>query len=574
MILSGRSKLVLTSISSVALIALLSQNAQAATVTQRPPAPAPRTQAALNYSPSGVGNNVTNPTWGSTQTAFLRQSPAAYADGVATPAGVNRASARAISNAINADTTDTPNARGLSDLIYVFGQFLDHDITRTTSTTGASVESLKISIPTGDVQFDPLSTGTKTMSLTRSAFVSSTGLAAGNPRQQTNSVTSFIDASMVYGSDAARATALRTLSGGKLKTSAGNMLPFNTMGLSNDNDARVLPDTSLFAAGDERANENPSLVALQTLFMREHNRIATALAAANPLLTDEQLYQRARTRVIAELQWITYNEFLPALLGDRALPRYTGYSATVNPSISNEFATAAYRFGHSMLDSTIGRANNDGSTIPEGNLTLRESFFNTTVFNSTLPNHEGDIDPLLKAASTGIGQEVDVKIVDDVRNFLFGAPGSGGFDLAALNIERGRDHGLADYNTVRAAYGLPRLTSFSQITTNAALAASLASTYTSIDNVDLWVAGLAEDHVRGGSLGPLFTRIVADQFTRLRTGDRLYFEASMPAAEQAQVKHTTLANIIRANTALTTIQRQAFFAPTGGSVSSTLRTQG
>jgi hypothetical protein len=156
-------------------------------------------------------------------------------------------------------------------------------------------------------------------------------------------------------------------------------------------------------------------------------------------------------------------------------------------------------------------------------------------------------------------------VVDDVRNFLFGAPGSGGFDLAAINIERGRDHGLADYNTVRAAYGLPKLTSFAQITTNTELAASLESTYTSIDNVDLWVAGLAEDHVRGGSLGPLFTRIVTDQFTRLRTGDRLYFEARMPAAEQAQVKRTSLASIIRANTSLTTIQPRAFFATTPAS---------
>jgi hypothetical protein len=565
MILTARRKLALAGISTVALVALLSQNAQAATVGHRPPPAPSRTTTTPTYSPSGTGNNVANSTWGSTQTAFSRKAPAAYTDGISTPAGSDRESARVISNAINADTADTPNVRGLSDLLYVFGQFLDHDITRTTGTSGASIETLQISIPTGDPEFDPLSTGTQTMSLKRSAFAATTGLAAGNPRQQTNSVTSFIDGSMVYGSDTARASALRTLSGGTLKTSSGNMLPLNTMGLSNDNDARVVPNESLFVAGDERANENPSLVALQTLFMREHNRIATALAVKSPLLTDEQLYQKARTKVIAELQWITYNEFLPALLGNRAMPRYSGYKTTVNPSISNEFATAAFRFGHSMLDGAINRMNDDGTTVPQGNLTLRESFFNTTVFDSTLPNHEGDIDPFLKAAATGTGQEVDVMVVDDVRNFLFGAPGSGGFDLAAINIERGRDHGLADYNTVRAAYGLPKLTSFAQITTNTELAASLESTYTSIDNVDLWVAGLAEDHVRGGSLGPLFTRIVTDQFTRLRTGDRLYFEAWMPRAEQAQVKRTSLASIIRANTSLTTIQPRAFFATTPAS---------
>ncbi len=561
MVLHFQRKYLLVGVTSAALVALLAPSAQAATAVRKPtPAPV-RTPAVAIYSPSGTGNNIANPSWGTTQTAFVRRSAAEYTDGISTPAGIDRASARAISNAINTDTADTPNARGLSDLMYVFGQFIDHDITRTTGTTGAGAESLSIAIPTGDTSFDPLETGTKTMSVNRSAFLSSTGLGVGNPRQQTNSVTSFIDASMVYGSDTTRATALRTLSGGKLKTSDGNMLPLNTMGLSNDNDARLVPDTSLFVAGDERANENPSLIALQTLFMREHNRVATALALKKPTLTDEQLYQGARTRVIAELQWITYNEFLPSLLGKGGIARYNGYKATVNPSISNEFATAAFRFGHSMLDGAIKRMNNDGTTIPEGNLTLRESFFNTTVFDSTLPNHEGDIDPYLKAAASGTGQEVDVMVVDDVRNFLFGAPGSGGFDLAAINIERGRDHGLADYNTVRVAYGLPRLTSFSQITSNVALAASLEATYSSIDNVDLWVAGLAEDHLRGSSLGPLFSRIVADQFTRLRAGDRLYFEARMPAAEQASVKRTTLASVIRANTALTTIQPKAFFSP-------------
>jgi len=561
MSMSQTRKCLYVGISSVVLVALLGQTAQAAT-TPTHALPGPKAPgASATYSASGTGNNVANPTWGSASTTFIRQSPVAYADGVSTPSGANRLSSRAISNAINESTADTPNARGLSDLIYVFGQFLDHDITRTTSSTGSAAETLRIAIPTGDPSFDPQATGTKTMSTKRSASDPTTGLAVGNPRQQTNSVTSFIDASMVYGSDTERATALRTLSGGKLKTSAGNMLPFNTMGLSNDNDTHLLADTNLFAAGDVRANENPGLVALQTLFMREHNRIATELATKNPALTDEQLYQKARTKVIAELQWITYNEFLPTLLGDRALPRYAGYKATVNPSVSNEFATAAFRFGHSMLDGDVNRMNNDGTTIPEGNLTLRDSFFNTSVFDPTLPNHEGDIDPLLKASSAGIGQEVDVMVVDDVRNFLFGAPGSGGFDLAALNIERGRDHGLADYNTVRAAYGLPKLTSFSQITTNATLAASLETTYGSIDNVDLWVGGLAEDHVRGGSMGPLFTRIIADQFTRLRTGDRLYFEASMSKADQAQIKRTSLAGIIRANTALTTVQRNAFVAP-------------
>jgi hypothetical protein len=130
--------------------------------------------------------------------------------------------------------------------------------------------------------------------------------------------------------------------------------------------------------------------------------------------------------------------------------------------------------------------------------------------------------------------------------------------LAALNIQRGRDHGLADYNTMRAAYGLPKVTEFSQITSDAALAAQLEATYGDVNEVDAWVGGLAEDHVARGSLGQLFTKVIVDQFSRLRTGDRLYFEAWMSRPDVAAIKRTSLASIITANTALTTVQRNVF----------------
>jgi hypothetical protein len=434
---------------------------------------------------------------------------------------------------------------------------LDHDITRTIETTG---DSQPITVPAGDPQFDPTSSGTVTIPFTRSTFAEKSNKAT-SVRQQNNWVTSFIDGSQVYGSDADRARALRTMSGGLMKTSTGNMLPFNTAGLANDNDAHQVADTQLFLAGDVRANENPGLTSLQTLFVREHNRLATQLAATNPSMTDEQLYQKARRIVIAELQWVVYNEYLPALLGSSAMPAYSGYKANVNPGIANEFATAAYRFGHSMLDGEVGRMNNDGTEVAGGALELAQSFFNPTVFDVSAPNHEGDIDPFLKAESTGTAQEVDVYLDDAIRNFLFGPPGAGGLDLAALNIQRGRDHGLADYNTMRSSYGLPRVTTFNQITTDAELAARLQATYGTVDNIDVWVGGLAETHVSGGSLGPLFTKIIADQFTRLRSGDSLYFEKSLSAADVARVKATSLSSIIKANTSLTNLQANVFIAP-------------
>lgn len=514
--------------------------------------------AGAQYKFNGVGNNLKNKEWGSVKTGFLRLAPTAYADGLNSMSGGTRPSARSVSNAIDAQTSSIPNNRNLTDMVYVFGQFLDHDITRTIATTG---DSQPIKVPTGDAQFDPTASGTATIPFTRSTFVSNTGTASTGPRQQNNWVTSFIDGSQVYGSDSDRARALRTLTGGQLKTSAGNMLPFNTDGLANDNDAHQVADTSLFLAGDVRANENPGIISMQTLFVREHNRLATEIAAANPRLGDEAIYQKTRRIVIAELQWVVYNEYLPALLGSNAMPSYVGYDANVNPGISNEFSTAAYRFGHSMLDSEIGRLNNDGTGVNGGALELATSFFNPTVFDVSLPQQAGDIDPFLKADSIGVAQEIDVHVDDAVRNFLFGPPGAGGLDLAALNIQRGRDHGLSDFNSMRVAFGLPRVTSFAQITTDAALAASLQSTYGSVDNIDAWVGGLAETHIAGGSLGPLFTQIIADQFIRLRSGDRLYFENALNPADVARVKSSSLSSIIQANTSLTTLQPNVFIAP-------------
>src|SRR5205823_2065983 len=279
---------------------------------------------------------------------LLRTAAAGYSDGISSPAGANRPSARAVSNAIaTADPAGTTNNRNLSAFVYAWGQFIDHDIDLTQSATPA--DAFNISVPTGDAFFDPTGTGTQLIYLNRSQYDPTTGTSTDNPRQQTNSITAWIDGSMIYGSDTARAAALRTFTGGQLKTSAGNLLPFNTDLLPNANDAHLVNDDQLFLAGDVRANENIELTSLQTLFVREHNRIAAALAARNPMLTDEQLYQQARQQVIAEIQAITYNEFLPALLGKNAIDRYTGYDPTVNPGIANEFSTAAFRLGHSML---------------------------------------------------------------------------------------------------------------------------------------------------------------------------------------------------------------------------------
>jgi hypothetical protein len=524
--------------------------------------PAPLLPAA---SIDGTGNNVAHPTWGSTGQDLLRLSPVAYGDGISTPSGADRPGARLVSNLLAASPEGgVTNDRDFTAFVYAWGQFLDHDLGLTDTATPR--ERLPIPVPTGDPSFDPNSTGAMTISMSRSAWDAATGTGTNNPRQQANSITAFIDGSQVYGSDATRAAALREFAGGRMRTSAGNLLPFNTTGLANANDAHVVADNQLFLAGDVRANENPELIALQTLFVREHNRIATEAAAKNPTWTDEQLYQHARRMVISEIQEITYNEFLPAILGANtpaanALQNYRGYRADVNPGIATEFSTAAFRLGHSMLGEDIQFLDNNGNPVRD-DVRLKDVFFDPRSVS------EVGIDPLLKYLASDRAQEIDTKVTDDVRNFLFGAPGQGGFDLVSLNIQRGRDHGLADYNTVRVAYGLPKVTSFAQISSDTAVQASLQQAYGSVDKLDLWVAGLAEKHLPGSSLGETFTRIIVDQFSRLRDGDRYWYQNALPANAVRAVQNNSLVDVIRRNTQLTNLQPNVFFFRTsiGGNI--------
>ncbi len=509
--------------------------------------------AADDRTIDGSGNNPTFTDMGAVDTQLLRLSPPGYGDGLSTPAGSTRPGAREISNEIFNQSTSVPDERNLSNFVWAWGQFVDHDIDLTPGHT--TTQSFDITVPTGDPHFDPLSTGTQTIPLDRSIYDTATG--ATTPRQQLNTITTWIDASNVYGSNTTRADELRTFSDGMLKTTShatGDLLPFNTAGL--DNAGGTSP--SLFLAGDVRANENVVLSSLHTVFVREHNRLAGEIAVANPTWTDEQVYQRARKIVGAQLQTVTYNEFLPAL-GIKLDP-YAGYDEFLDAGIANEFSTAAYRLGHSMLSSPILRLDESGQVIVDGNLLLQDAFFNPSLITG-----EGGIDPLLRGIAASIQQKIDAQVVDDVRNFLFGPPGAGGLDLVSLNIQRGRDHGLADYNAIRLAFGLSPAFSFSDITSDVDLANALAVLYgNDINNVDPWVGMLAEDQLADSSVGETVAAILADQFGALRDGDRFFYlnDSEFTADDLFELDQTTLANIILRNSGISWIQSNVFFYET------------
>ncbi len=482
----------------------------------------------------GAGNNLEHERWGAAGIELLRLTTPSYGDGKATPAGADRPGAREISNACADQHASDRNSAGMTHFLWAWGQFVDHDI--SLSGSAEPREPMDIRVPAGDIFFDPAGTGRMALPFSRSVYRSD----RDGVRQQLNEITAWLDGSMVYGSDARRARALRRKRGSsdRLKNGGNGLLPFNRRGLANAPSAR---DRSMFLAGDVRANENAALTSLHVLFVREHNRIARMLRRQGGL-DNEERYQLARALVGAQIQAITYNEFLPALLGSGAIAPYEGYRPEVNPGIANLFSTACYRFGHSMLPARLPRFGADGRPIPEGHLRLRDAFFAPEAVVET------GIEPFLRGLASVRAQEVDALVVDDVRNFLFGDPGLGGFDLAALNIQRGRDHGLPSYNEARADLGLAPASSFADVTVSVEAQERLAAIYSSVDAIDAWVGVLAEDHVPGAMVGELPFHVIRDQFERLRDADRFWYRRALPADLVEWVEGHTLARIIRLNT--------------------------
>lgn len=497
--------------------------------------------AAEFRTPSGAHNNPDDPDMGRAETTMSRMAQAEYADGLSAPSGQALPNPRAVSNLVASQNESRLNARGASDYLWQWGQFVDHDL--TLAREHMPHEPMPIPVPPGDEHFDPSGTGAAEIPFDRSEYDPQTGQSG--PREQINSLSAYVDASQVYGSSETRALALRRMDGsGKLRTSGDDLLPLNTTGLPNN----PSDDPSLFVAGDVRANEQVALTAMHTLFVREHNRLVDLIAAAEPGLSGEMLYQRARTILIAKVQRITYEEFIPLLLGEDALAPYTGYDPQVDASLDNEFATVAFRLGHSLLSPTLLRLDAEGQTIPEGDLPLRSAFF----FTPDQLVEAGGIEPLLRGLAAQQAQELDTLVVDDVRNFLFGPPGDGGRDLIALNLQRARDHGLPAYNELRRSLGLTAKATFADVSSDPETQSRLAAAYYSVELIDPWIGCMAEDHLPGAMVGELAFTILKQQFEALRDGDRFWYEnedaVSFSALGRAEVEQASLSRIIRNNT--------------------------
>lgn len=506
----------------------------------------------------GFGNNKTHPEWGAVGTPQQNLAPKMFSDGVSEPGGIDRPNPRFISNTIFNQDGLLEDVLTLSDYAFVWGQFIDHDITLVADN---HEEIINIPIPKGDPYFDPFSTGDAVIPLPRNVYDESTGTSPENPREYPNIISSFVDGSNVYGSSKAVADWLRTFKDGKLKMSVGDLLPYNTLTGEKDGTvdhnapfmAMATPFPKYFVAGDIRANENILLTSMHTVFAREHNRLCDEIKISSPNLTEEGIYQKARRTLGAIIQNIVYREWLPTLGVHLGL--YKEYNPELNPGIFNEFSAAAYRYGHTVINSKIIRMDNSGNILPQGNVLLRDAYFNPNIIVET-----GSIDPFFIGMGTQVEQDFDCKMIHDLRNFLFGAPGAGGMDLASINIQRGRERGLADYNTIRQSLGMPKLVNFSELSNDPWFNQIFQTVYQDINDVDPWVGFLAESHMDDALFGETVMNIMFKQFKALRDGDRFYFEndAAFTEEEVSNIKKITLKDIIMRNTGVRVMQDNVF----------------
>ncbi|KAL3886209.1 hypothetical protein ACJMK2_026218 [Sinanodonta woodiana] len=530
----------------------------------------------------GSCNNMVNGLWGRSFTPFERMVPAHYANGVDEPRQTSLSGgplplARKISSQFHQPSLLGHLMPDLSQMAMEFGQFLSHDIQRNALSTGQDGANINccgnnrpssedpcfaIEIPTDDPYY---STFNRTcMNFVRALPTPKLDCRLGQ-RQQLNQNTHYIDGSQIYGSETNTSNSLRAFTGGKLKTGEDpnipNLLPKDTANTANCKLPTSNANVKCFLAGDIRVNQHPALSSLHTIFMREHNRIAAGLAALNNNWTDQVLYDEARKIVGAMLQHITYKEYLPVILGDAIMTShdlhpltsgyFSGYDSNVNPAIKNEFATAAFRFGHSMVHDSLKYNGNGGDRL------FKDIFLNPDILYHTT----GGVDGILKGLTDSYSQKVDERLSSQLTRHLFESQPGFGADLAAINIQRGRDHGIPGYLLMKA------ICDVDSNVHDPAVWKALKALYKNTIDIDLFSAGVSEKPVTGGNVGPTFACLIAKQFEALKKGDRYYYENSDNQAftlEQLdEIRKTSLSKIICRNTEITSIPTNAFITSSG-----------
>ena len=566
-------------------IALMFQESGCVTVREEPDCTDPIVRVVRTID--GTCNNLREPILGASSTEFRRMINAEYADGVDSLRGGLQARNSPLVGGFGAFVPPVPSARLISKtisfrnnsdeeqpfthILMQWGQFLDHDMDLSPELEPVpeceDCEFTEVCEPIPVVEDDP-AFGVGTLQngncLRFARSLPSCGMGRPGelpPREQLNDITSFIDASQVYGSNEVVGTAVRKFEDGLLLE--GKNFPGNkpTLPIDKDDNVACLNAEDCFLAGDARANEQISLTIMHTLWFREHNRLARELKRINPFWNDERLFQEARKIVGALIQKITYDDYLPKVLGqatfDKIIGPYTEYDPRLNPGIPNSFATAAYRYGHSLVRPAFNRLGSDFLSIGKGPLQLVDAFFNPDQFKMSMGT-----DPITRGLVTDNALKYDAFLNSVLTTQLFAGKNRAGMDLAALNIQRGRDHGLPPYLTWVSFCDrlFPNLGVAPEFEGQLNLVRFL-QLYGSLDTVDLWIAGLAEKRLPGAFFGATFACIFGDTFLNVRDGDRFWHEKAgvFTPRQLAEIKKGTLSRIICDNSDnINDIQRDAF----------------
>ncbi|CAG9809434.1 unnamed protein product [Chironomus riparius] len=537
---------------------------------------------------SGRCNNLQNPYFGAANTRLIRFMKHRYADGVSAPpksvTGADLPSARLISLEVFNDT-DIPNDK-YSQAFMQFVQLVAHDISnvlkvrkqrgccRSDGQLVSNPDSSCFYIPVPEN--DEIHKGMKCLDFMRST--TDDDMKCGNnpkgPVEQINSATASMDLSHVYGVNREQLSRQRLFRNGQLamETRSNSTWPLhepNTRSVCFSRNSRE----TCYMSGDSRINMVPTLSILQILFVREHNRIALELLKINPQWSDEILFQEARRINIAQFQNIAYYGWFYSIVGEENMKSLgffyqpTGseyandYDETVNPSIYNEFSGGVFRLLHTTIDGHLRKVSESGSF--EGIIRMSDFYHRPRIIEEN-----GNYDSLMRGLLSQPAEFYDNSYDPEIRSYLFKFQREYGSDLKALDIQRGRDHGLASYNDLRSFCDLPRATKWEDLADHIELAdiENLKKVYAHVDDVELNVGSSLEKPFGSGiTIGITYVCLLKIQVSAFRTADRYWFETSNPTVrftpnQLAEIRKSSFSRIVCDNTqSIFSVPKNPFF---------------
>ncbi|XP_033217521.1 peroxidase-like [Belonocnema kinseyi] len=538
----------------------------------------------------GSCNNKMHPTWGMPYTRNRRLIPANYHDGVHAPrlskSGKPLPNPRTLSRTLNPESKYTDYKFTLATMQW--GQIITHDMNlvdpRKETPDNQCCHNGKLDkdymkkalcfpviVPKDDKDYKKSGIECMGKFIRTNTDLNRGCNTHGKAAEQLTIITAFLDLSLVYASSDKEASDLRAKKGGLLLVKKRNnqeWLPIvkEQFGVCNGT------QTVCYKAGDPRVNQNTHLTILQTILVKEHNRIARVLAKLNSKWTDEKIFQETRRILIAVHQWISYYEWLPLVLGQedcyhrKLIYKTQGYvndyDPTVDPSILNEHTSAAFRSLHTTIAGRLDLMDEDRKSATSS-VRLSDHIADSTIVEKSFV-------PLTRGLFTQDQDRADKCFTKEITLFFAKGLAQGkkklGVDLRAIDIQRNRDHGLATYNQYRKYCGFREAKDWHDF--NDLIPSSdvekMSKLYESPDDVDLPVGATLEKILPGALVGATNHCILNRQFLHTRKGDRYWFEngnngAAFTLKQLKEIRKSSISRLVCDNgNGIHSMQRKGF----------------